>query len=173
MSDFILYNFALCGFVVHIVCVCVKNKFGKLCVLKVVFFVDFECLNKAMKINISTVAYSRELPSLCTIICMYMHVYTYACISCTMHMYMCVLIQDQRKWHFAKLVETGKEDAPVAIPDDNGGAVSGSKGRSKGRKREEHTPVGKQILLTIIQLYCKSGNFCCKFIFVVDGSYEN
>ena len=58
------------------------------------------------------------------------------------------LFQEQRKWQIAKLVETGKEDAPVAVPDDGGGgagggAVSGSKGRSKGRKREEHTPVGE------------------------------
>ena len=58
-------------------------------------------------------------------------------------MHVFVLFQDQRKWHIAKLVETGKEDAPVAIPDDDGGAVSGSKGRSKSRKREEHTPVGE------------------------------
>ena len=66
--------------------------------------------------------------------------------------------QEQRKWHIAKLVETGKEDdAPVAIPDDNGAVSGGSKGRSKSRKREEHTPVG---IITIYAIFACLPSTC-------------
>ena len=76
-----------------------------------------------------------------------------------------VLFQDQQ--HIAKLVETGKEDTPVTIPDDNGVAVSGgSKGRSKGRKREEHTPVGKWTLLMLVSELTLFGGFQLPVLYV-------
>ena len=47
----------------------------------------------------------------------------------------------------AKLADTVKDDAPVAIPDSNdggSGTVSRSKGKIKSKKRDEQSPVGEQ-----------------------------